>query len=218
MDENKALNLSLTEAVRAARIREAERTGVVVDLRDAERARLEILADLVKPVFAEIPAGIDLFDTGLVPGATPRFFVDMIAFVEMGRDKRTYRFLQDTRHGRRVIVESTDAATVAERITAYVAERLVARERMLAEVPERTDGAWATPTAPVADRGDAPAAPAIAAVPAELPDEPAEAPVPAAPSRESVRFTGFGGFVLFVLGLAAGIAGVFGVAEIAARF
>jgi hypothetical protein len=52
--------------------------------------------------------------------------------VVMGRDKRHYRFVQDTRYGRRVLGESTDADEVAGLITQYVARRLIERERVLA--------------------------------------------------------------------------------------
>ena len=91
----------LKDAVREARIDLAERTGVVVDLRNAEAARLQLLNEALDPVFAEIPSDVELFDRGLVPGESPRLWIDMIAHVAMGRDKRIYRFLQDTRYGRR---------------------------------------------------------------------------------------------------------------------
>src|SRR6516164_5385792 len=52
----------LREALREARIEAATRTGVVVDLRDAEMARLELLHDELDPVFAEILSDIELFD------------------------------------------------------------------------------------------------------------------------------------------------------------
>jgi hypothetical protein len=55
----------------------------------------------------------------------------MIAHVVMGRDKRIYRFLQDTRYGRRVLAESGDIAEMAAAVTKYVARRLVERERLL---------------------------------------------------------------------------------------
>src|SRR4051794_22158013 len=96
----------LIDAVRQARIDIAERAGVVVDLRDAETARLEILNEALDPVYAELPAGIELFDRGITNGDPPRLWVDMVAFVAMGRDKRIYRLLQDTRFGRRVLAES----------------------------------------------------------------------------------------------------------------
>src|SRR6266568_8877680 len=96
----------LKEAVRQARIDMAERTGVVVDLHDAEVARLEILNEALDPVFEEIPAAVDLFDRGISRGETPRLWIDAIAHIGMGRDKRVYRFVQDTRYGRKVLVES----------------------------------------------------------------------------------------------------------------
>ncbi|WP_204351080.1 hypothetical protein, partial [Serratia marcescens] len=70
---------SLKDAMRRLRIQEAERTGVIVALRDAELARLEMLNDKLKPVFAQVPVHIDLFDTGLIPGDPPRLWIDMIS-------------------------------------------------------------------------------------------------------------------------------------------
>ena len=90
----------LRDALRQARIEAADRTGVVVDLRDAEVARLEILSDALDPLFSEIPDSVDLFDRGISRGDPPRLWVDVVAHIVMGRDKRTYRFVQDTRHGR----------------------------------------------------------------------------------------------------------------------
>src|SRR3954447_8312053 len=91
---------ALKEAVREARIEAAERSAVVVDLRDAEFARLELLNEALDPVFNDIPRDLELFDRGLSRGDVPRLWVDVIAHIEMGRDKRQYRFLQDTRYGR----------------------------------------------------------------------------------------------------------------------
>src|SRR5689334_4968914 len=119
----------LMEAVREARIDAAERSGVVVDLRDAELARLELLNDALDPLFKEIPPSIELFDRGISRGDTPRLWVDAIAHVAMGRDKRIYRFVQDTRFGRTVIAESYDVPAIVEAVTNYVARRLVERER-----------------------------------------------------------------------------------------
>lgn len=124
--------LSLREALRAARVEAAEQAGVVVELRDAELARLAMLNEMLEPVFAEVPAEhADLFDRGLMPGETPRLFVDMVAHVAMGRDRRTYRFLQDTRAGRRVLMESANPTDIVDAVTRYVARRLIAREHML---------------------------------------------------------------------------------------
>jgi len=121
----------LKEALRQARIDLAERTGVIVDLRNAEIARLELLNEALDRVFADIPAEVELFDRGIVPGDPPRLWIDMIAHVAMGRDKRIYRFLQDTRYGRRVLAESGDVPEMVVAVTKYVARRLVERERLL---------------------------------------------------------------------------------------
>jgi hypothetical protein len=98
-------------------------------------SRLEILNDALGSLFAEIPPEIDLFDRGVVPGDPPRLWVDMIAHVAMGRDKRVYRFVQDTRYGRRVLAESADVADIVKAVTQYVARRLVERERAIATAP-----------------------------------------------------------------------------------
>src|SRR5262249_35875036 len=86
----------LRDALLRARIEAADRTGVVVDLRDAEVARLEILNDALDPLFAQVPEQIDLFDRGISQGDTPRLWIDAVAHVLMARDKRIYRFLEDT--------------------------------------------------------------------------------------------------------------------------
>src|SRR5215472_13302642 len=77
----------LEEAMRKARIDSAERSGVVVDLHDAEIARLELLSEALDPLFAEIPPEVDLFDRGISRGDTPRLWLDAIAHVGMDRDK-----------------------------------------------------------------------------------------------------------------------------------
>ena len=123
----------LKAAVRKTRIEIAEKSSVVVDLRDAERARLEILNDALNPLFQETPPDIDLFDRGSSQGDTPRLWIDAIAHVVMGRDKRHYRFVLDTRYGRKVLAESTEIAAIVEAVTHYVATRIIERERALAE-------------------------------------------------------------------------------------
>lgn len=123
----------LKEAVREARIEVAERSGVVVDLRDAELARLELLNEALDPLFADIPSYVELFDRGVSHGDVPRLWIDVIAHVEMGRDKRQYRFVQDTRYGRAVLAESHEIADIVKAVTRYVARRLVERERALTD-------------------------------------------------------------------------------------
>ncbi|KAA0078735.1 hypothetical protein [Tardiphaga sp. P9-11] len=123
--------MRLRDALRQARIEAADRTGVVVELRDAEVARLEILNEALDPLFAEIPPGIEMFDRGVSQGDTPRLWIDMVAHVVMGRDKRMYRFVQDTRHGRVVLAEAHDVPTIVKAVTNYIARRMIEREHAL---------------------------------------------------------------------------------------
>jgi hypothetical protein len=127
--------IRLRDALRQARIEAADRTGVVVDLRDAEVARLEILSDALDPLFTQIPDSVDLFDRGLSQGETPRLWIDVVAHVMMGRDKRIYRFVQDTRFGRTVIAESHEVIKIVEAVTDYVARRMIEREHALVATP-----------------------------------------------------------------------------------
>ena len=119
--------------MREARIEAAERSGVVVDLRDADVARLELLNEALDPLFKNVPGDIELFDRGISRGDIPRLWVDVVAHVEMGRDKRQYRFVQDTRYGRAVLAESYELPVLADAIKRYVARRLVERQRALAD-------------------------------------------------------------------------------------
>src|SRR4051795_921416 len=125
----------LRDALRQARIEAADRTGVVVDLRDAEVARLEILNEALDPLFEQIPELIDLFDRGISQGENPRLWIDVVAHVAMGRDKRIYRFVQDTRFGRIVLAESHDVPAIVDAVTNYVARRMVEREHALVATP-----------------------------------------------------------------------------------
>lgn len=123
---------TLQHAMRRARSDDAERTGIMADLRAARMGRLDLLREALQPLVAQIPPDADMFDIALMPGVNPRLFIDMIGFVEMGRDARLYRLMQDTRHGRTTIAESTAIDTMVGAITDYVARRLLERDKALA--------------------------------------------------------------------------------------
>jgi hypothetical protein len=76
-----------------------------------------------------------LFDRGISQGETPRLWIDVVAHILMGRDKRVYRFVQDTRFGRIVIAESHDVPVIVDAVTDYVARRMIEREHALAALP-----------------------------------------------------------------------------------
>jgi len=134
-NEARELRPTLREALRRARIEAADRTGVVVELRDAEVARLEILNDALDPLFAQVPEKVDLFDRGISQGETPRLWIDVVAHILVGRDKRIYRFVQDTRFGRIVLAESHDVPAIVDAVTDYVARRLIEREHAMVATP-----------------------------------------------------------------------------------
>ena len=151
LGESAARPTRLRDALRKARIEAADRTGVVVDLRDAEVARLEILHEALDSLFSEIPTGVDLFDRGISQGDTPRLWIDSVAHISMGRDKRLYRFTQDTRFGRIVLAESHDVPVMVDAVTDYIARRMIEREHAMVVTPapapvaaaqKRHNGIW----------------------------------------------------------------------------
>lgn len=163
----------LTTALRRARLEEAEHADVITDLREAEIARLDMLKDALRPLLAQVPAHIDLFDIGVMPSEHPRLFIDMIGFVEMARDRRSYRFVQDTRHGRITIAENELIEPMCEAIANYMARRLIERERALISDQSVEDAARrlinATPQmAPLVDAPQSPAPSATATSPAPV--------------------------------------------------
>lgn len=186
----------LADAVRAVKNAAADRDDVVVDLRDAERMRLELLASELASVIAEVPADLDLFDFAISSGLQPRFWVDVVSHVAMGRDKRSYRFVKDTRNGRVVLAESPDLRPIADQVTRYVAERMVERERML-------EGSAPTSYKPAQDR------PAAAVGTAETMQSPTDVAQGTAPSagpetagagRQSSWRAVLWGLAIFMLG------------------
>ncbi len=132
MSESAGRQRPLVEAVRQVKNDMAERDDVVVEMREAQRMRLELLAQELEPLMADIPEGDERFDLTVSAGSQPRLWVDTVAHVGLGRDRRTYRFVKDTRLGRVVLAETLDIKAVARQVTRYVAERIVERERALA--------------------------------------------------------------------------------------
>lgn len=122
---------ALRNVLRVVRDASADRTDAAAELHDTRRMRLEVLAEELKPVFAQVPDDDPQFDFVLSSGLHPRLWIDATAHVAMGRDGRTYRFLRDSRLGRSVIDETADVADMADAVTRHIAERMVERQRML---------------------------------------------------------------------------------------
>ena len=121
----------LARSMDRIRSAQADRDDVVVEMKQATRARLELLARALQPLLKEIPENVDLFDFGLSTGEPPRLWIDATTHVRMGRDRRMYELVKDTRLGRTLLAQSSHQEQMAEFVTDYVAERLLERERTL---------------------------------------------------------------------------------------
>ncbi|MEO1397275.1 MAG: hypothetical protein AAFU56_00220 [Pseudomonadota bacterium] len=133
--EAQAPRRSLKAALYDVKTRQAERDDVVVEMKEAERARLELLADEVRPVLDDVDASDERFDLVVTRGDRPRLWVDATCFVAMGADKRLFRLIKDSRAGRVALEETEDMSAMADHVSRYIAERVLERERVM-------DGDW----------------------------------------------------------------------------
>ncbi|MEX0955949.1 MAG: hypothetical protein WDZ83_12145 [Rhizobiaceae bacterium] len=136
----------LSAAILEVKTALADRDDVVHEIRDVQRARLELLQQELQDVIDDAPD--DTFDFAISSGEQPRLWIDAVAHVALGRDRRTYRFVRDTRAGRVVLAESGEMEPVANAVTRYVAERIVERLRQLEEAPDQRAADSPAPTAP----------------------------------------------------------------------
>ena len=124
-----AASRSLREAVRKARLEEAERLHLSADARDGEIARLELLKSELETVFAELPANDDRFNLVLVPSRPARLWIDLFTYATVD-DSGAYLFVRNSESGRRTLYSSSNISEIADRITRYMAHEIVQRERM----------------------------------------------------------------------------------------
>jgi len=127
-------------ALRKARTEQAAYLDAVDEVRAAAMLRLQLLADDLAPVVDELPGPKDNIYCVVVPGEPPRFWVDLLAYVVVGDDGRTYRLLQNASGGRATLFETADRGEMAEKITDYVAHRAIEREREAAGALARVLG------------------------------------------------------------------------------
>ena len=119
----------LSGALRKARLAEAAHFEAVLGIKDSKSLRLQVLKDEIAPVIAATPEAASVFDLALVPGEPPRLWIDLISFVEMEPDYRTYRLQQDNQGGREALFETANRAEMLGYLKTYLAHRMVARER-----------------------------------------------------------------------------------------
>ncbi|TDH34403.1 hypothetical protein E2A64_17190 [Pseudohoeflea suaedae] len=199
----KGVDRRLTDIVREVKIAAAERSDVVVDMRDADRARLELLAEELQSVIDDVDPADDRFDFGISTGQQPRFWIDAVAHVHMGPDRRLYRVVRDTRLGRVILGEANDVREAADTVARYIAERVIERERMLSgDLDAMRQNGFALE----AEEDRRKERPSRSAQPAAIASAPIE-PAPVVPERKPGKGAGFViGASWFILGCVAGAA------------
>ncbi|MEM7778577.1 MAG: hypothetical protein AAF732_23615 [Pseudomonadota bacterium] len=135
-DDDKPVELngpsrSLKATIEKLRAAEADVKHAQTGRLAAERLKLENLADELRPVIEEIDPSDDRFEFTLAAGARPRLWIDQTAFVAIGRDGQLFRMFKDTPNGRVVLAEVADVDGMADLVAEYVAERVIAREKMI---------------------------------------------------------------------------------------
>ena len=197
----------LTDIVREVKIAAAERSDVVVDMRDADRARLELLAEELQSVINDIDPADDRFDFGISTGQQPRFWIDAVAHVHMGPDRRLYRVVRDTRLGRVILGEATEVKDAADTVARYIAERVIERERMLSGDLDTVRGTgFAAETFSEAENEERAEAETETVQSTPIDPAPIE-PAPVVPARKPAKGAGFViGASWFILGCVAGAA------------
>jgi hypothetical protein len=125
-----------------ARVASAAHYEAILDIRDAQTLRLQVLKDELLPFVASRREADSFFELALMQGDPPRLWLDLISSVVMAPDPRTYRLVEDTHGGRETLYETTDRASMVERIKQHMAHRLITRARSMT-IPT---GAWVKQT------------------------------------------------------------------------
>ena len=116
-------------ALDRARAAEAAHQDAVEVLRDVKSIRLQLLKDDLGAIIAASPEARQAFDLTLMLGEPPRLWIDLVSFVVMEPDARTYRLLRDGEAGRDILAETGDRAEMVAMVRQHMAHRLIARQR-----------------------------------------------------------------------------------------
>ena len=123
-----------------ARSKRPSASIISADHRDGEIARLELLKAELEAVFAELPRHDDRFNLVLVPSRPARLWIDLFTYAAVDDASGAYLFVRNSESGRRTLFSSNNVADIADRITRYMAQEIVRRER-------HGGGAWPSPAA-----------------------------------------------------------------------
>ena len=103
-----AASRSLREAIRKARVDEAERLDRSADRRDGEIARLELLKAELEAVFAELPEQDQRFNLVLVPSRPARLWIDLFTYAAIDDASGAYLFVRNSESGRRTLFSASN--------------------------------------------------------------------------------------------------------------
>jgi hypothetical protein len=126
--------IALAEAMQRARTHHSGEKQIVAEpapVLVSPKQSLDILRKKLKPLYDAIPQDVEGIDLGIVREEKPQLYLDMVAFVDIAEDGKSYRLVQGGRNGSQVLLETSDDASLIARITDYIAQRLIVRERIL---------------------------------------------------------------------------------------
>jgi hypothetical protein len=128
----------MEQPLHRARLAEAAHFDAVLEIRDAQTLRLQVLKDDMTPIVAGLKESGDYISLALVPDEPPRLWIDLTSYVVMAPDPRTYRLVQDTSEGHQVLAETTELAEMVNHLKMFIAQRTVARQRALLTGEQQT--------------------------------------------------------------------------------
>jgi hypothetical protein len=122
----------LEAALRAARHAEALHRESLSLISDAATLRLAVLKDELAAYVAGNKAARGFFALAILPGEKPRLWLDLVHWVEMAPDPRSYRLIGDRESGLESLLETRDRAEMVQFAKTWMAHRLVERARVQA--------------------------------------------------------------------------------------
>ena len=125
-------------ALKQARLAEAAHLDALVALKDGKALRLDALRERLLQGLPLDDGLRPLIELKLLPGETPRLFLDLISSVGMGADGRLYELQQDREGDRIVTYETPDVDAMYRHILKMQAHKRIAEARSatgVAEIP-----------------------------------------------------------------------------------
>ncbi len=126
----------LEQALQRARASQAEFLDAKANVSDLRFLRLDALAEEMAKI-TEGQRDLEVYMTlRAIPGDPPRLIVDANSHVVMEPGPRTYMLIYDGPEDRKVLCETENRREIEEKLTEYVAHRIVEHECVLGEAPE----------------------------------------------------------------------------------